>query len=295
MVTFVNTTLAEAYEDSGEAPGWEALMNKSRLENNKANEVPANVCFLTAGVDVQKDRIELEVVGWCADKQSYSIDYRVLLGNTTLPEVWDALGDVVNETWMRADGAEMQLKRMAVDTGYNTTEVHAFCRKFSSSRVIPIKGQDSLGLPVSPPRQIDYNRNGKKIGRLKQWNVGVSLLKGELYSWLLLEPKPEGGFPPCYCHFLQYDQKYFEGITGEQYLPKTHKWKKVYERNEPLDCRVYARAAANIVGLDRMKPEQLMRMGNVSIALTQTTPTVTDKQTTTSKKKSQRRVDSFWD
>ncbi|MDP4201447.1 MAG: phage terminase large subunit family protein [Bacteroidota bacterium] len=261
---FVNTVLGLPYEESGEAPDWQALFNKSRLENHNPNVVPWMVCFLTAGVDIQKDRIELEIVGWCADKQSYQIDYRVLLGNTTLPEVWDELAKVVDETFQREDGVEMTIQRMAVDTGYNTTEVHSFCRRFHNSRVIPIKGQDSLGLPVSPPRQIDYNKNGKKIGRLKQWNVGVSLLKSEFYSWLLLEQKPEGGYPPCYCHFLQQDQRYFEGITAEQYISKTRKWKKVYERNEPLDCRIYARAAANIVGLDRMKPEQLIRFGNVS-------------------------------
>ena len=30
----------------------------------------------------------------------------------------------------------------------------------------------------------------------------------------------------------------------------THVYEKIYERNEPLDCRVYARAAVNLVGID---------------------------------------------
>jgi len=285
MKVFVNTILGETYAESGESPKWESLYNKSRMENNKANEVPENVCFITAGVDIQKDRIELELVGWCADKQSYSLDFRVLLGNTTLPDVWNQLSEVVNETWIRKDGVEMTLKLMAIDTGYNTNEVHGFCRKYSSSRVIPIKGQDSLGLPAAPPRQIDYNKNGKKIGRLKQWNIGVSLLKGEFYSWLNLEPNQDGTYPNCYCHFLQYDQRYFEGLTAEQYIPKIHKWKKVYERNEPLDCRIYARAAANIVGLDRLKTAQLMAMGGV------VAQTLQRKE----KKEKKKRKSSFWE
>lgn len=60
----------------GEAPPFKNLYN--RREHYKTNHVPADVCFLTAGVDVQRDRLELEVVGWCADKRSYSIDYRVI-------------------------------------------------------------------------------------------------------------------------------------------------------------------------------------------------------------------------
>ena len=290
MKVFVNTILGETYEEAGETMKWEEIYNKSRMEHNKSNSVNYQVCFLTAGVDVQKDRLELEIVGWCADKQSYSIDFRVLLGNTTLSEVWDELTKIVNETWTREDGVELPLKLMAIDTGYNTGEVHKFCRKYSTIKVIPIKGQDSLGLPTAPPRQIDYNRNGKKIGRLKQWNVGVSYLKGELYSWLQLQPNTDGTFPQCYCHFLQYDEKYFMGLVGEKYMPKSRKWVKVYERNEPLDCRIYARAAANVVGLDRMKPEQLMRLGNVSSAK----PSQKQEETPKTNRKEKKKSD-FWD
>lgn len=295
MVAFTNMVLGESFEESGESPDWEAIYNKSRMESNKPNVIPANVCFLTVGVDVQKDRLELEIVGWCADKQSYSIDYRVFLGNTTLPDVWEQLKDeVIDGSWTREDGIELQALKIAIDSGYNTTEVHTFCRKFTGNKVIPTKGQDSLGLPVAPPRQIDFNKNGKKIGKLKQWNIGVSLLKGELYQWLKLEPKEDGVYPPCYCHFPQYDRPYFQGIVGEQYMKKTHKWKKVYERNEPLDCRIYARAAANIVGLDRMKPEQLMKLGSVTVHK----PISLLKQDTKeeySEKKRRPKRSSFWD
>ena len=85
MKTFINTILGEPIEETGERPEWETIYNKR--EKYKQNFIPYNVCFLTCGVDVQKDRIELEIVGWCADKSSYSIDYRVLDGNTATKEV----------------------------------------------------------------------------------------------------------------------------------------------------------------------------------------------------------------
>lgn len=80
LKVFVNTTLGQTWAEKGEAPPFKNLYN--RREHYKTNHVPADVCFLTAGVDVQRDRLELEVVGWCADKRSYSIDYRVIEGDT---------------------------------------------------------------------------------------------------------------------------------------------------------------------------------------------------------------------
>lgn len=285
--TFINTVLGEPLVESGESPDWENLYN--RRETYAPNFVPYDVCFLTSGVDIQKDRIELEIVGWCADKSSYSIDFRVLEGNTSLPDVWNQLAEIVNETWMREDGIELQILRMAVDSGYNTSEVHKFCRNYVG-RVVPIKGQDRLGLPVAPPRQVDVDKKGKKIGKLKQWNIGVSLLKAELYSWIVIQPNEDGTFPPCYCHFPQYDRPYFEGLTAEDWIPSRQKWVKKYQRNEPLDCRIYARAASVIVGLDRMKPEQLKALSSVQERRKPIARTEPEERTERKRKKS-----SFWD
>lgn len=264
MKTFVNTVLGETIQESGEAPAWEAIYN--RRESYQVGIVPIDVCFLTCGCDVQKDRLELEIVGWCADKSSYSIDFRVLEGNTSLPDVWDKLALVVDEIFKREDGAELQILKTCVDSGYNTSEVHSFCRRYAGGRVIPTKGQASQKMAISPPKQIDINKHGQKIGKVKQWNLGVNILKAELYSWLVLEPNLDGTFPPSYCHFPQYDYNYFEGITAEDYIPASGRWVKRFQRNEPLDCRVYARAASIIVGLDRMKPEQLHAMAGIKKA-----------------------------
>jgi phage terminase large subunit GpA-like protein len=285
MKTFVNTILGEPLKESGEAPSWENIYN--RREKYAQNLVKKEVCFITSGVDVQKDRLELEIVGWCADKSSYSIDYRVLLGNTSLPDVWNQLQNIVFETWEREDGVLLQVLRFAIDSGYNTSEVYSFCRRHFGGRVIAIKGQGHLGIPIAPPRQIDYNKNGKKIGRLKQWNVGVSMLKSELYSWLSIEPNTNETYPPCYCHFPQYDNRYFEGLTAEEWIPSKHQWVKRYERNEPLDCRIYARAAAIIVGLDRLKPHQLLELGAHF--------TASEKAAIEIKKPDKPKSESFWD
>jgi phage terminase large subunit GpA-like protein len=288
LKVFINTVLGETWKDKGEAPPWELLYN--RREQYRVNTVPNEVALLTAGVDVQKDRLELEIVGWASGKRTWSIDYRVLMGDTAGPEVWSKLTAVVNEQWTREDGALMPLMMMAIDTGYNTSHVYEFCRRFDASKVVPVKGQERQAVMVAHPKLVDTTRSGKKVGKIQLWNVGVNLLKGELYGWLK-QHKVDGEIePPGYCHFPQYSDTYFRGLTAEQVEYRKNKqgfgayvWVKKYERNEPLDCRVYARAAAAIIGIDRLDEAMWEKLRNSHAH-------VTSKQRASKPKKS-----SFWD
>lgn len=259
--TFTNTVLGETWKEESDAPEWENIYNKRELYHQ--NKPPANVAFLTCGVDVQKDRLELEIVGWCNGKESYSIDYRVLLGSTSGEDspVWQDLGKLLNEHWEREDGAMLQIRLMGIDSGYNSSEVYAFCRKYDPTRVVPTKGQDAQSIMVAPPRAVDTSHTGKKYNDIKIWHIGVSLIKSEIYGWLRLQKHEDGSYPNGYCHFPQYDQHFFKSLTAEKLESKKvrgydrYQWVKHYERNEVLDTRVIARAAASIIGMDRFTDE----------------------------------------
>ena len=259
LKVFVNTVLGETWKDKGEAPPWEGIMD--RREKYAFNMPNNEVAFITAGIDVQANRIELEIVGWCKDKVSYSLDYRVLDGDTSSPAVWNKLAEVVGEQWMREDGTMLPLRLMAVDTGFNTSHVYDFCRRYDTSKVIPIKGQDKQPVIIGSPKWVDMSPHGKKAGKLRLFNVGVSLLKSELYGWLRQRIDENGVVPPGYCHFPEYGPDYFKGLTAEQLefrLDKGYRryqWVKKFPRNEPVDCRIYARAAATVVGMDRFTDE----------------------------------------
>ena len=100
---------------------------------------------------------------------------------------------------------------------------------------------------------------------VRVWPVNSGMAKEELYRWLRLDgitdEEVEQGvpFPPGFCHFPRYSEEYFKQITAEQLVTKLVKgykrmeWQKMRERNEALDCRVYARAAAARVGIDRFQ------------------------------------------
>lgn len=271
--TFYNTQLAETFKEVGEAPGYKTIFDNNRGEYMRGS-VPMGACFLTAGVDVQKDRLEYEVVGWGPGRRSWSVDYRVIDGDTSNegPDgPWAKLQEVIStETWPHPTGAQLPIRMAAVDSGFRTSFVYDFCKRFSNSRVVPIKGSDSQVMAVGAPRTIDRKKDGKQVWRgLKLYMVGSSFIKRELYDWLVLPRPEEGEPPPGYCTFPQdYEELHFKELTSEQLVMRQARngsLKELWEptpnvRNEPLDCRVYARAAATLVGMDRFKPEHWQRM-----------------------------------
>lgn len=257
LKTFINTVLGETWKDKGEAPDWQKVYR--RREKYKTNSIPNHVCFLTAGVDIQADRIEVEVVGWGRNKVSWSIDYRVFEGDTSRidSEPWLALGELVGEIWTKENGIEMEIKRMAVDSGYNTSVVYSWVRQFSLARVFAVKGSDFQDVILNQGNFVDIKKGRKRVRHAtKVFTIGVSTLKQEFYGWLRQEIDEEMGEPYGYCHFPEYDQEHFKRLTSETLETKWVKGRKKYEwvangRNEQLDCRIYARAAASFLGMDR--------------------------------------------
>lgn len=264
QIAFTNTKLGECYEaELGEKPDWEALYD--RAEQYTPNEPFASVVFITAGVDVQADRLEIEIVGWMEGKSTQSIDYRVIEGDTSQPGVWKELAKLFTETWVRdGDSHALPLRLMGLDTGYNTEKAYAFTQAHGTAKVIPLKGNAKIDTYVSAPRAVDIVKAGKKIGKVKVWNAGVSIIKSETYGFLKLKiDKETGEVPAGYCHIPNRPPAYFRGLTAEErVLTKDNRgfdvitWVKKYARNEPLDCRVYARVAAYVVGMDRWSAER---------------------------------------
>lgn len=265
LKAFVNTVLGECWKDKSDVPDWNRLYE--RRSNYKVNTIPKRVCMLTAGVDIQADRIELEIVGWCRNKVTYSIDYRIFPGDTANlnDECWSYLSKVLTEVWQcEQKGRTMSIKMIAVDSGYNTQTVYSWARKEDSSRVMVVKGQDNLMQIHAIPKHRDVAIDKKNVRRgIRVWPVGVSVAKQELYGWLK-QPMATSDGDEAYgfCYFPQYGEEFFKMLTAEELVYKVDargnkkgEWKKVRARNEALDCRIYARAAASVQGIDRFTNE----------------------------------------
>ena len=281
MKVFVNTVLGEPYEEEFDAPEWERLYE--RRESYPIGIIPEGGLFLTAGVDIQRDRIECEVVAWGEDKQSWSVDYHVLQGDTAEANVWLKLDHLLAQDWPHTLGNALPVRVMCIDSGYATTDVYAWVKRHPQAvwgaagarasqprTVVAIKGRDTETALIHNVSRGDIG--GKRKG-LRVWHVSGPVAKMELYRWLKLpiptdEDKSTGKpYLPGTCHFPQYGEEYFKQLTAEKRVirfvkgfPKSTWEKDPTRNNEALDCRVYARAAASIFGLDRFTPRQWERM-----------------------------------
>lgn len=267
LKTFVNTTLGETWQERGEAPDWEKIYQ--RREMYPIGSVPRGARFLTAGVDVQKDRFVYEVVGWAEDKSSWSVDAGELMGDTSDEATWNQLDELMMRTFpsLHSDAAgatapSLAIAKLAIDSGYNTQQVYGWARRYPMSRVIACKGMRAARALIGISMPVDVTVRGKRMQRgYKAWIIGVDIAKSELYGWLRLPRPPEGeALPPGWCHFPEHSEEFFRQLTAE-HLVTTRKrngytvleWQLLPNReNHFLDCRVYARAAASVLGLDRL-------------------------------------------
>ena len=261
---FKNSELGDAWVEEGEAPDWQRLLE--RREDYSLGSVPAGGLLLTAGADVQKDRIEVSIWAFGRGKESWLVEHRVLMGDTARDEVWRQLGAVLGEQWEHETGALMPLARFALDTGFATQEAYAFVRLARDFRLMAVKGSAKGSALVGTPTAVDATTGGKKLRRgIKLFTVAVGIAKLEFYNSLRKVPEvAEDGvtirYPTGFVHLPKVDAEYLQQLCAEQLVTRrdrngypVREWQKMRERNEALDCYVYARAAGSAAGLDRFE------------------------------------------
>lgn len=257
LQSFVNTQLAEVWRVAGDAPEWEIIAG--RADDYFPGQVPEGVIFLTAGVDVQQDRIEVSIYGWGRRKQRWLIEHEVIWGSTAQEDgpAWSGLDEVIGRTWTHEGGAEMTLLRVAIDSGHATQVVYSWARKKRPGLVIVVKGFDSGPALVGQPKTTETVNKRRKRGVLV-YPLNVSMAKAELYGQLRL-PKPEPGapYPIGWFHHFRAEDGFYKQITAERYIQQKNKlgvlvgqWHTV-GRNEALDCANYARGAAEHAGISK--------------------------------------------
>jgi phage terminase large subunit GpA-like protein len=249
LKVFVNTRLAETWKNDGEKIDYADLKFK---EEDYEAEVPDGVLLLTAGVDVQDDRIECEVIGWGLDFESWSIAYKVFYGSPAGKEVWDDLKAFLTRDFDGTSGDTFKVKAACIDTGgHYTQEAYKFCKQNAGRKFWAIKGANTPGKPInSKPTK-------NNALRVNLYTIGTESAKDTIFANL---KKEEHG--PGYCHFPTDREKdapdYFKMLCAEKKITKfvsgkkKEFWVKVSAnaRNEALDCRVYGLAAVHILNPD---------------------------------------------
>jgi phage terminase large subunit GpA-like protein len=242
MQTFVNTSLGETWEEQGEKVDGAKLIERG--ESYDAETLPPAVVALTAGVDVQDDRLEVQVIGWGAKEEAWATRYEVLHGDPAQQRVWDDLDGLLLEQYRREDGQALRIRATCIDTGGHHGEaVYRFTKSRRNRRVFATKGAAGPR-PVWPKRS---SRAGLK-GESQVFIIGVDTAKDAIYGRLKIA-KPG----PGYIHFPaadDFDQTYFDQLTSEMVTTRYREGRpyRVWvlqqgKRNEALDTFVYALAA----------------------------------------------------
>jgi phage terminase large subunit GpA-like protein len=240
LQAFINNVLAETWEVQGDRISSHDI--EQRAEDYGTDPLPEGVVLLTAGTDVQPDRVETEIVGWGSGEETWSVDFVVTYGNPDLDDVW-ALHDasVINRIYTRSDGVQLRVARCCADTGgANTDGVYRAVRaRLSGGVLLGTKGMPGEGKPIIG------NPTHSNLGKIPLFPIGTFTAKDMVMGRLKLTE--EG---PGFCHFpKRYRPEYFKGLTSEEVRVKYLKgfphreFHKTYARNEPLDCRVLAVAA----------------------------------------------------
>lgn len=263
MQVFYNTVLGEAYEVPGEQPQQSIL--KLRAEPYSLGQVPAGGLLLTAGVDVQGNRLEVKVKAYGRGNESWLVDFQQVFYPVGVkkpgPEEWAKVLAIRDRAYQHAGGQTVRVTSMAVDSGYLTDEVYGFCRMWARKHVIATKGAKERGKPIlGRPSLQDVNYQGKLVKHgVQLWPVGTDTAKELVYTRLAIaEPGPG------YMHFpREMPDEYYAQLTAEKLIRRrvkgvdVNEWVKTQERNEALDLEILCWAAAIYAGVQRTNWDML--------------------------------------
>lgn len=260
LIEFWNNQLGLAFEYKSPAPEPEEL--EKRAEDYAEFTVPWGGLRLSAGVDVQGNRLAIVIVAWGRGEESWRVYWGEIYGNPVdeLDPVWAELESFLFRPYKHASGAELLIEGATVDSSDGNTNdaVYKFCRKHRTRGVMAGKGNET-GEIYRPAHPVDP-RGTTKAARygLQVFPVGTEKAKdlligfGEHGGRLRLSEKKGDqvvtGNGPGRMHWYRgIRSDYFTGVTAEIKAPKKGRprnklyWQeKPGVRNEPLDCEVYA-------------------------------------------------------
>ncbi len=249
---FINLQLGEPWHEHAADLELYAKLSQRR-EWYSPDNLPKDIFFLTAGVDVQHDRLEVSIYGWGEQWESWGVLHHVLVGKPKESfDVWERLDETLRKPHKTEDGRVLTPCCTFVDSGDGsmTQTVYAYTKPRESIGVFASKGGSTDDRAIVDK----YNRSNSAKAAL--FTLGVSSAKAQLLSRLsVFDPGPS------FVHFTYdkdagFTENFFKQLTAEVYVTKyersrmVKKWEKIYERNEALDCAVYAMAAAEVMHPD---------------------------------------------
>lgn len=243
---WVNTTLGDVWQ---EEETFSIDIGGLATRNEPFEDVPAPVLVLTAGVDIQENRIECVACGWGLQEEQWVIDRKTFYGHPQRGgDVWNLLALYLDTEFKHESGTAIKIQSAMVDSGFATTTVYEFTKAHQRRMVYAAKGYAGAGRPmIGKP-----TRNNKQHATV--FPIGVDDVKSKIYDRLQIETPG-----PAFIHFKTdvCDEDFMLQLTSEKHITRYHKGfpTKVWQlrqgrRNEVLDCMVYAMAAFKLLNVN---------------------------------------------
>lgn len=266
LIKFINQQLGQSYEYQDDNATADEL--KAKAEDYPELMVPRGGVILTAGIDIQRDRIAVKIKAWGRDMESWLVLYDEIYARNDINDindpVWSELDRLLFGSYQHECGAFVRVKAASLDTSDGVTQGATYSyvrwRKGRGLNLMAIKGANSADAPiVSVPRKLDINNQKTKADRfgLQIWSVGTQLAKDTIAGRLKLSGSGAGRV-----HFYESVRAdYFDQMTGEVKAPsKTQRGKMVWQQKagapiEAWDCEVYALHAAMVEKLHIKKAD----------------------------------------
>ncbi|WP_378952097.1 phage terminase large subunit family protein [Mesorhizobium sp. ANAO-SY3R2] len=256
MQVFYNTVLGKVWSTSIDYVSENQLLARCEdfgLEWDHAKskwreDVPEEVAYITAGVDVQPDRLEVTLVGWSRDHR-WILGHQIIRGSALLQTTWDELDALLSTTWRHPLGGTIGVEAACVDSGDGnmTQRVYDYCEKVQGRRIVAIKGDDG------PRPVLQASRTKRRNRTATLYIVGVDQVKTDILVSLSLEKTEQQAFR--FSNVLTED--YFVQLTAErrELKYKAGRPEIVFtrlgnRRAEALDCAVYGIAAKQLCRFD---------------------------------------------
>jgi phage terminase large subunit GpA-like protein len=293
--TFCQIYRGMPYHESGARPDLEIVMDhKGRY---REGELQPGVVWLSGGMDVQRGknkpdnpdegpRLELEILGNGEDYRTWSLLYKKFYGPIDDPfaGAWEAFWEwcttpdpIIHKlgklAFQRSDGMIIPVSAMFIDSGdgSNTDIVYRFCSR--THGFIPSKGTGWVteaklkerGDVAGPGNVRHYRWFRIGTGELEGCEISTNYYKEAFFSRMKTPHRNVDPQLPGYCDFPAERndyREYFEQLRAEE-RRSDGSYHKVRIRNEALDCRVYAMAAAEayVMGQLKLRKEWAIKNG----------------------------------
>jgi phage terminase large subunit GpA-like protein len=261
LQVWINTSLGLPYEEQGDKIEENIILARREFYDH---ECPDGVLCITAGIDLQVDRLEVYVIGWGLGEEMWYMDYHNLRGTPEHGEVWEDLNEVLAKRYKDSKGAKVPITTACIDSGYATQSVYNFIisRRSGGARLFAVKGVPGNGKPIASSPKLIRTKSGHQI---RICSVGVDEAKLRIMHAF---QKDSPG--PHYVHIPAAewaDAEFAAQISAEALVldrkggQASYRWKKRRDRNEALDCTVYSLAGLHLSFAGRPE-EAFRRMAN---------------------------------